>query len=115
VSESQREPAAPALIAERYVPIILGVLAGLVNSAWIGFVLTNHLDWGNRFLDRVIQATSVGVAFWGIATTLFIGMESKPVVGMLRRLGYFGIAIRYFSETLIATSHYSSSRSCSNP
>jgi hypothetical protein len=88
---------------EQYGPLTLGALGFLGNALWFRFALLDHPEWGNRLLDRVIQAASVGVAFWGIAITLFIGMESKPIVETLRRLGYFGVVVRYFSEALFAT------------
>jgi hypothetical protein len=72
-----------------------------MNSLWLHFVIIDH-EWGNRLLDRVIQATAVGVAFWGIAITLLIGLESKPVVIRLKRLGYFVLVVRYFAESLFA-------------
>jgi hypothetical protein len=93
----------PGLIFEQYGPLALGVLTVIGNTVVLRFALLDHPDWGNRLLDRVIQAASVGVAFWGIAITLFIGMESKPIVETLRQLGYFGLIVRYFSEALIAT------------
>jgi hypothetical protein len=62
----------------------------------------DHAEWGNRLLDRVIQATAVGVAFWGIAITLLIGLESKPVVIRLKKVGYFVLVVRYFAESLFA-------------
>lgn len=91
------------LVVERYSPIALGVLSFLANTLWFRFALLNHPEWGNRLLDRVIQAASVGVAFWGIAITLFIGMESRPIVENLKRLGYFRVVVRYFCEALFAT------------
>jgi hypothetical protein len=91
------------LIFEQYGPLAFGVLTAIGNTVVFRFALLDHPDWGNRLLDRVIQAASVGVAFWGIAITLFIGMESKPIVGNLKKLGYFGLIVRYFSEALIAT------------
>ena len=54
-------------------------------------------------LDRVIQASSVCVGFWGIAITLLMGMDSKPVVGRLKRLGYFRAVVHYFQESLFAS------------
>jgi hypothetical protein len=91
------------LVVERYGPLASGMLGFLVNNFWFRFTLLDHPDWGNRLLDRVIQATSVGVAFWGIAITLFIGMESRPLIENLKRLGYFRVVVRYFCEALFAT------------
>jgi hypothetical protein len=102
VSESQRASSV-GLLSERFVPILGGLACFFANIAWLKFVLTDHSEWGNRLLDRVILASSVGVAFWGIAITLLIGMESKPIVENLKRLRYFGIVVRYFSESLFAT------------
>ena len=102
MSERQRDSSA-GLLAERFVPVLGGLVCFWANIAWLKFVLTDHLEWGNRLLDRVIQASSVGVAFWGIAITLLIGMESKPIVENLKKLRYFGIIVRYFSESLFAT------------
>jgi hypothetical protein len=73
--------------------------------------LVAHPDWGNRLLDRVIQSASVGVAFWGIAITLFIGMESKTIVVTLRKLGYFGVVVRY----VFAKRYLQHFFSCSDP
>jgi len=91
------------LIAEKYAPLTVGALTFLANIGWFRFALLDHTDWANRLLDRVIQASSVGFAFWGIAITLLIGMESKPVVVTLRKIGYLGFIVRYFSEALFAT------------
>ena len=91
------------LFIEQYSPLALGALGFLGNTFWFRFALLDHPEWANRLLDRVIQAASVGVAFWGIAITLFIGMESKPIVETLRKLGYFGMVVRYFCEALFAT------------
>lgn len=62
----------------------------------------DHADWGNRLLDRIIQATAVGVAFWGIAITLLIGLESKPIIVRLKRIDYFRFVVQYFAESLFA-------------
>jgi hypothetical protein len=102
VTERERGFSA-AFFSERFGPLAVGALAFLANSCWFHFVVLEHPDWGNRLLDRVIQAASVGVAFWGIAITLLIGMESKPIVQTLKKLDYFGVVVRYFFEALFAT------------
>ena len=53
-------------------------------------------------LDRVIQASAVGVAFWGIAITLLIGMDAKSVIQRLRKVGYYNLVVKYFGESLFA-------------
>lgn len=78
-------------------------LCFLVNFGWLHFIVADHPDWGNRLLDRVIQAASVGVAFWGIAITLLVGMESKPIISDLKRIGYLRLMVQYFSEALFVT------------
>jgi hypothetical protein len=62
-----------------------------------------NADWGNRLLDRVIQASAMGAAFWGVAITLLIGMDAKPVVIRLKAVGYYKVVVRYFGECLFAT------------
>ena len=101
--EEDRSRPSHGLSMEKYGPIAAGAACFLANSVWLRFVLTDQQDWTNRLIDRVIQATSVGVAFWGIAVTLFIGMESKPIVITLKKLGYFSLVVRYFCESLYAT------------
>ncbi len=102
MTERERAPS-PGLVFEQYGPLVLGALSFLGNIFWFRFALLDHPEWGNRLLDRVIQAASVGVAFWGIAITLFIGMESKPIVETLRKLGYFSLVVRNLFEALFAT------------
>jgi hypothetical protein len=91
-----------SLILERYSGALAAVLCFLANSLWVHFALMDHAEWGNRLLDRVIPATAVGVAFWGIAITLLIGLESKSVVVQLKRIGYFRLIVQYFGESLFA-------------
>jgi hypothetical protein len=102
VSDGTQAPSV-GLILEKYIPVTLGVFGFFVNAFWIKFALLDHPEWGNRLLDRVIQAASVGVAFWGIAITLFIGMESKPIFQTLRKLGYLRLIVNYFWEALLST------------
>lgn len=97
------QAASVGLIVEKYFPFTLGVFGFFTNAFWLRFALLDHPEWGNRLLDRVIQATSVGVAFWGIAITLLIGMESKPILQTLKKVGYFRVVVNYFSEALLAT------------
>ncbi len=82
--------------------MVIGVLSLLGNSLLFKFVVLDA-DWGNRLLDRVIQVSSVGAAFWGVAITLLIGMENRPVVVRLRKLGYYKVVVRYFGESLFAS------------
>jgi len=91
-----------ALLVERCGAPSVGLLLFLVNFAWFHLSIFDHADLGNRLLDRVIQASSVGVAFWGVAITLLIGMETKPVIVTLKKLGYFAYVVQYFSESLFA-------------
>lgn len=90
------------LLFERYGPLGVSIAAFVANTWWFRFALLDHGDWANRLLDRTIQATSVGVAFWGVAITLFLGMDAKPVLLRLKELGYFKFIVRYFSEALFA-------------
>jgi hypothetical protein len=70
--------------------------------AWLR-VLLFQSDWSDRLLDHVIQVSAVGAAFWGVAITLLIGMDSKRIVGRLRRTGYYRLVVQYFGESLFAT------------
>jgi hypothetical protein len=75
----------------------------LVSEVWaVKFVLL-AASWGNPLLDRVIQASGMGSAFGGIAITLLIGLDTKPVVIRLKAVGYYKVVVRYFGECLFAT------------
>jgi len=87
---------------ERYGPLLAGVLLFLANVTSLDLSVSDA-EWGNRMLDRVIQASVVFVAFWGIAITLLMGMDAKPVIGRLKRLGYFRTVVHYFEESLFAS------------
>ncbi|HET8922082.1 MAG TPA: hypothetical protein VFN26_03695 [Candidatus Acidoferrum sp.] len=87
---------------EKFGPTIAGVLFFLANLTWVGRSVYGA-EWGNRLLDRVVQVSAVGVAFWGIAITLLMGMDTKPVIGHLRRLDYYRTVIYYFEESLFAS------------
>ena len=89
-------------LLEKYGPAFGGLLLFLVNLVWVG-LSTSNAEWGNRLLDRVIQASAVGVAFWGIAITLLMGMDAKPVIGHLKRLGHYRIVVHYFEESLFSS------------
>jgi hypothetical protein len=89
-------------LLERYSGYVAALFSFFVNFAWLHFALLDHADWGNRLLDRIIQATAVGVAFWGIAITLLIGLESKPIIIELKRIDYFRMVVQYFAESLFA-------------
>ena len=91
-----------SLMLERGSGIIGALLCFLANSFWLHFALMDHAEWGNRLLDRVIQATAVGVAFWGIAITLLIALETKPIVVQLKKIDYFRLVVQYFAESLFA-------------
>jgi hypothetical protein len=54
-------------------------------------------------LDRVIQASVVVTAFWGIAITLLMGIDAKPVISRLKRIGYYRFVVQYFEESLFAS------------
>lgn len=58
---------------------------------------------GQRLVDRVVQASSVGVAFWGIALTLLIGMEAKRIVQRLKKVHYYSLVVAYFTHALFAS------------
>jgi len=88
-------------LAERYGPVLLGGLFFAFDALWLHITILD-VEWGNRLLDRVIQASAVGAAFWGVAITLLIGMDTKRVVGSLKRLGYYRDVVRYFGESLFA-------------
>jgi hypothetical protein len=90
------------LVAEIYSPIVLGGFVFCSQFWWMRLALLNA-DWGNRLLDRVIQASAMGAAFWGVAITLLIGMDAKPVVIRLKAVGYYKVVVRYFGECLFAT------------
>jgi hypothetical protein len=87
---------------ERYGPFLAGVLLFLANLMWLELSVSDA-EWGNRMLDRVIQASVVFVAFWGIAITLLMGIDTKPIIGRLKRLGYYRTVVRYFEESLFAS------------
>jgi hypothetical protein len=70
------------------------------NTTWLHFILTKHGDWYNRLLDRMIQASAVGAAFWGLTLTLLIMIESKSIVVNLKRIRYFRFVVEYFAESL---------------
>lgn len=89
-------------VLEKYGPVFGGLLLFLANMIWLGFSVS-EADWGNRMLDRVIQASVVCVAFWGVAITLLMGMDTKPVITRLRRLGYYRTVVHYFEESLFAS------------
>lgn len=74
----------------------------LSNAVWLHFSLTEHGEWYNRLLDRVIQATAVGAAFWGLTLTLLIMLESKPVILSLKKERYLSFVVKYFAESLFA-------------
>jgi peptidoglycan biosynthesis protein MviN/MurJ (putative lipid II flippase) len=84
-----------------YGPGLAGLFVFLGDVICFRFLIL-QADWGSRLLDRVIQATSIGAAFWGIAITLLIGMDAKPIVIRLKRVGYYRVVIRYFGESLIS-------------
>jgi hypothetical protein len=90
------------LFAEMHTPVVLGGLVFVSQVSWVKFALL-EASWGNRLLDRVIQASAVGTAFWGVAITLLIGMDAKPVVARLKAVGYYKVVVRYFGECLLAT------------
>ncbi|HXA78702.1 MAG TPA: hypothetical protein VNV41_16325 [Candidatus Acidoferrales bacterium] len=90
------------LIAEVYSPVVFGGFGFFMQLWWLKFSLLDA-SWGNRLLDRVIQASAMGTAFWGVAITLLIGMDAKPVVIRLKAVGYYKIVVRYFGECLFAT------------
>ena len=85
-----------------YSPFVIGGLVFFSHLWWFRFSLL-EASWGNRLLDRVIQASAMGAAFWGVAITLLIGMDAKPVVIRLKSVGYYKIVVRYFGESLFAT------------
>lgn len=101
--ENQANKASFELNLEKYGPLFVAALCFLGNAVWLRFALVEHGEWSNRLLDRVIQATSVGAAFWGIAITLLIGMESQPIICTIKKLGYFRVLVRYLSEALFAS------------
>jgi hypothetical protein len=88
-------------LAERFGPLACGGIVFLGETALFRISLF-QAEWSNRLLDRVIQASAVGAAFWGIAITLLIGMDAKRVVGRLRRVGYYKLVVDYFGESLFA-------------
>lgn len=71
------------------------------EAFWLRTLLF-RADWSNRLLDRVIQASVVGVAFWGIAITLLIGMDAKSLIVRLKRVGYYKLLVSYLGESLFA-------------
>jgi hypothetical protein len=89
-------------LIERFGPVLAGVSFFFANLLWLGLSVT-EAEWGNRLLDRVIQASVVLAAFWGIAITLLMGMDSKPVIGHLKRLRYYRTLVHYFEESLFAS------------
>jgi len=93
-----------SLTLERSSGIIGALLSFLANSFWIHFALMDHAEWGNRLLDRVIQATAVGVAFWGIAITLLIMLETKPIVVELKKINYFPLGGSVFCRIAVCMS-----------
>jgi hypothetical protein len=90
------------LATEMYSPLVLGGLVFFSQLWWLKFSLL-EASWGNRLLDRVVQASAMGAAFWGVAITLLIGMDAKPIVTRLKAVGYYRIVVRYFGECLFAT------------
>jgi hypothetical protein len=89
-------------MVEAYAPIVIGGIVSAFESWEFKFVFLDA-SWGNRLLDRVIQASAMGAAFWGVAITLLIAMDAKVVVVRLKTVGYYKIVVRYFGECLFAT------------
>ena len=94
-------PASGLLVLESFGPIACGMMFFAVDSLWLRIGILDS-DWGGRLIDRVIQASVTGVAFWGVAITLLLGMDSKRIVVRLKRANYFILMVRYFSESLFA-------------
>ena len=92
-----------SLLMERYSGYVSALLCFLLNLFWFHFALMDHGDWSNRLLDRIIQATAVGVAFVGTAITLLISLESKAIIVRLKKIAYFRIVVQYFAESLFAS------------
>jgi len=89
-------------LLEKHGPIVAGLLFIITNQIWLRISVIDA-EWGNRMLDRVIQASVVCVAFWGIAITLLLGMDTKPIIGRLKRLNYYRTIVHYFEESLFAS------------
>jgi hypothetical protein len=103
MNDGQTGDSSVGLIAERFGPVVVAVIGFFANVVWLRFDLMAHAEWSNRLIDRVIQATSVSAAFWGVAITLLIGMQFQPILITIKRLGYFRLLVRYLSETLFAS------------
>jgi hypothetical protein len=103
VIQRRESQASLGLILEKHGAIFIALLCFVGNAVWIHFILLDHAEWSNRLLDRVIQATSVSAAFWGVTITLLIGMESQAIISTIKRLGYFRLIVRYLSESLFAS------------
>ena len=85
---------------ELYTPLALGAIMFVSEFCEVKFALLNA-PWGNRLLDRVIQASAIGTAFWSVAITLLIALDSKPVVIRLKSGGYYKIVVRNLGECVL--------------
>ena len=88
-------------IAEKFGPAVLAVASFFSSVYWLQFAL-GEASWSNRILDRVVNASSAGVMFWGIATTLLIGLDEKQIIQRLRKVGEYHTVVWYFAESLFA-------------
>jgi hypothetical protein len=87
---------------EKVGPLLLGLLFFGMNLLWWQYALKDT-DVTKSLLDRVVQASSVFVGFWGIAITLLLGMNDNQLVRHLRSTGYYIAIVKYFGEGFLAS------------
>ena len=87
------------LLAERWLPLTIGLPCGI--TAWrIGYLHLLSATWANSFLDKVVSATAIFVAYLVTVVAVLPATEDKKIIRQLKQWGYFPQLIGYIGSAI---------------
>jgi hypothetical protein len=92
-------PAGWDLRIERWAPLFVACLTGFLG--WhFGYLHLLSAGWSGPFLDKIVNATAILVAYLVTVVAILPATEDKRIIRQLKEWGYYPQLIRYIGLSL---------------
>lgn len=98
--QTHQLPPSVGLLWETWHPIILGGIAAIIGWHYGYLHLLASSAWVSGFVDRVVNANAIVVAYLAAIIAILPAVEDKNIVQKFRQAGHYPKLIKYIASAL---------------